>query len=169
MKLAPAFASVFLLLAGCGGDDGPGGGSLDAGGTRDTGSMGPDSGTGDPDAGGAEDAGATGEDAGRETDAGSTTDAGAADAGSPGVACGARLGDTCAASQWCDFPDLNCDFADGTGICRPRPAVCDAIFDPVCGCDGMTYGNECTAQRMGRDISARGACSTDTNAGMGGR
>ena len=74
--------------------------------------------------------------------------------------CGGFLGQTCDADEYCEFPEGQmCDFADGSGICKPRPEACFGLFDPVCGCDGQTYGNECEAKAAGTDIVSDGACA----------
>lgn len=40
-----------------------------------------------------------------------------------------------------------------------RPdAMCTAQFDPVCGCDGRTYGNLCEAENAGVISYKKGAC-----------
>lgn len=40
----------------------------------------------------------------------------------------------------------------------PPPSTCTAIWDPVCGIDGHTYGNACEAEVAGVHIAYDGAC-----------
>ena len=39
-----------------------------------------------------------------------------------------------------------------------RPTICTMQFDPVCGVNGVTYGNSCMAQ--GAEVAYAGECST---------
>jgi hypothetical protein len=42
---------------------------------------------------------------------------------------------------------------------KPKPeVVCTAQYDPVCGCNGKTYGNACVADAMGIRVVYEGEC-----------
>ena len=66
----------------------------------------------------------------------------------------------CWSNEMCD-PFHYCFFADcelESGVCMPRPVICPPLWDPVCGCDGATYPNECVAAYEGMSVDYPGAC-----------
>jgi hypothetical protein len=76
-----------------------------------------------------------------------------------GKTCGGFIGTQCDAGFFCDYPDgMICGIADGSGNCVAKPAGCNKILDPVCGCDGKDYGNSCEANAAGTDVATKGKC-----------
>jgi hypothetical protein len=71
--------------------------------------------------------------------------------------CGGFAGLACPPNQFCEFPAGQC-FNDSLGTCTPIPQNCTDIFDPVCGCDNVTYPNDCERQRAGVPLDYQGGC-----------
>ncbi len=80
-----------------------------------------------------------------------------------GNSCGGIVGDTCEEGQFCDRAEGLCLGADIPGICVDVPESCAEIFDPVCGCNGMTYPNDCERQQVGVQKSHDGECEEPPN------
>ena len=67
----------------------------------------------------------------------------------------------CVEGQFCALDDS----CSNEGSCLPKPESCDSSdTQKVCGCDGATYDNECSAFQAGVRVSALGTCQCDTNA-----
>lgn len=100
------------------------------------------------------------------------------DAGSPGVwedggvkpplvdaatpeDAGADPSPTCTKNQDCGPQEYCSKTACGAswGQCLPRPFGCPTTHGPVCGCEGVTYWNACTAALHGANVDHSGGCT----------
>jgi hypothetical protein len=64
----------------------------------------------------------------------------------------------CDSKYYCSKLESHCL---DSGICTKRPDSCTAVYIPVCGCDGVTYGNACEAAWAGVSIAHQGTCNED--------
>lgn len=156
MRLAPVLALCSLACSGA--DFSSSGAAGGAGGSTSGGSSGSIAGGAGGSAagsGGFGTGGVGGAAAGGSSGAGAGGGgAGAGGSGGGGATATACSGDDhapCASDQFCAA--LGC----GVGLCKPKPAE-GAGFDPVCGCDGVTYYNATIAARRRVSVFTAGRC-----------
>lgn len=46
-------------------------------------------------------------------------------------------------------------------ITQPSPCICTTEYEPICGINGITYGNVCEAACAGVQVASQGACTSD--------
>ncbi len=72
-------------------------------------------------------------------------------------------GKRCVESSECQEQDFCarsvCD--DVAGACEQRPVFCEEDAQPVCGCDGITYFNDCLRRAAGVTAMTKGECRSN--------
>jgi hypothetical protein len=72
--------------------------------------------------------------------------------------CGGFAGVPCDPGEFCDLPPKMCEGADLQGHCVALPDACPAHVEPVCGCDGVSYPNNCERVKAGAQLHHFGPC-----------
>ncbi len=78
--------------------------------------------------------------------------------GECGEECGRSSDPPCADGTFCELPTGFCTPAGIPGECIGIPEDCPGIYAPVCGCDGVTYGNDCERRGARAQLHHTGEC-----------
>ena len=83
--------------------------------------------------------------------------------------CGGAAQVDCPDGYYCDFGATgSCLEANPTGSCAAVPESCSGVAAQVCGCDGVTYLNACSAAQAGVSVASVGACAPLPDGGADG-
>jgi hypothetical protein len=70
----------------------------------------------------------------------------------------------CTGDLFCKVGNYACgEEFNPQGRCAPEPEVCTDDISEVCGCDGKTYQNSCSAHAAGVNVENNEPCETDSN------
>ena len=76
------------------------------------------------------------------------------------ISCAGFVGRPCPSWLACDLAIAGaCHGADVPGVCKAVPEACLDVEQPVCGCDGATYSNDCFRRMAGAQLDHAGACT----------
>lgn len=64
---------------------------------------------------------------------------------------------SCPAGTVCNITSC---YPGASGTCVSKPPSCPSLWSPVCGCDGVTYTNDCFRLYYGAALAHSGSCTT---------
>lgn len=74
------------------------------------------------------------------------------------VRCGGPDALACVDGFFCMYATGICSSNTESGQCAAIPQTCTTDVSPVCGCDGVTYNNECEAMKASANVMNDGPC-----------